>query len=145
MHMFFSIKTHMHINMSRMKTTTYIHENILNITKKCYTCTCIIFISLWDLSRQLHGYPFVYTFLTLWGLPRGSEISQLTPSKELFFITSLTFYLQHWGLALTELSVCVMLETCSILIVSYAFLSHLCPCFMLHTQTLYIFISWSCF
>jgi hypothetical protein len=90
-----------------------------------------IFISLWDLSRHLQEYLFVYTYLTLWGFPRGSESLQLTHSKDLSFITSLTFHSQHRGFALTDLSVHVMLETCSIVIVSYAFLSHLYSCFML--------------
>jgi hypothetical protein len=71
-------------------------------------------------------------YLTLWGLPWGSESLQLTPTKDLSFITLLRFYLQHRALAFTDLSVCIMLETCldshSVLCISLASM------LMLHAQ-----------
>jgi len=95
-----------------------------------------IFLLIWDLFQRLIGYPFAYTYITLWDLSRGSESLQLTPSKDFFFITSLTFHSKHRGLAFMDLSISVMLET-SILIVSYAFYSHPRSCFMLKTSFIY--------
>jgi hypothetical protein len=72
-YMRYSHQPHRHINTSSMKITTY-HENNLNTSsKQCYAYSCLYFISLWDLSWQPQGYPFVYTYSTLWGLPRDSE------------------------------------------------------------------------
>jgi hypothetical protein len=48
--------------------------------------------------------------------------------------------LQHRGLALTDLSVGVTLETCSIIIVSYAFHTYSCSCYILKSIYLYFHV-----
>jgi len=40
-HMRCVIRPHRHIDTSSMKTTTFSHENILNIIKQCYGCSRI--------------------------------------------------------------------------------------------------------
>jgi hypothetical protein len=54
--------------------------------------------------------------------------------------SGLLLSLQHWGLALTDLSISVMLETCSIIIVSYAFHTYSCSCYMLNSIYLYFHV-----
>jgi hypothetical protein len=57
---------------------------------------------------------------------------QLTSAKDLSFITLLRFYLHHRGLALMDLFVCIMQETC---LDSYSVLRiSLASMLMLHVQ-----------
>jgi hypothetical protein len=134
-HMYCVIQYHRHIDTSSMKTITYIHENILNITKQWYACSCIfLFLSGTYPKGLKKDIPFVYTYSTFWGSPWGSESSQLTLYKDSFFTMLFRFSLQHRGLALTDSFVYTMLEA---RIDSYHVLCiYLTYMLMLHAQTL---------
>lgn len=101
------------------------------------------FLSLWDLSRWLLGYPFAYILNIMRDLSLGSKSSQLTHFEDSSSITS-SLGLQHRGLAPMDLSISVMLGTRPNTLISYVLLIHIhayASCY----KIILLLLSCSCF